>query len=455
MIEFSLIEVGTQNVCYVSTNIAEVNQYAQDLKAQGKKTRIVRKQIVDPSAWHAREKAKFESGEYKPLPKEWTESDWWNKESATEFHFAHVATDGERVAYTPDNEFGAQDRRYVLAPSRYLAKFFTKHLTSDRIAVLANLFTTGQYKLEIGMTEADFTFAYVQKGLRNVSSSSESCMGYSADYFHMKDHPATAYAAGDLGIAFLRDPGDSTKVVARAVVWPEKKKASRCYGVDEKTRGALDALLRAEGYEINAYFEGARIKAIYPMFLNRADPPHCDPGYAIFLMPYVDGRGIYIYPNPDDDNTFLLGTDSGGKRGALGLAGSTCGWVQCRRPLRKGEIHCEKCGSPTSEAAHVLVNNRRGRRTTPMWCPSCRSVHAFQCGMTSEWASFDIPHDEVLTSPDTRVIAMIEIPEVEECYRTGEFFSIPTFGPLVTVRNENGGTENICPAFIQPTDTLV
>jgi hypothetical protein len=448
-IEFILIDVATKAQCFSSANITEVNAQAAVLKAQGKKVQIKRMQVAADTEWHQREIAKFKTGTYKPLPKLWTEQKWFTSNPETEFHFAHIATDGERVAYTPDAKFGVEDKRLVLTPSRYLAKYFSKVLRSEQISDLANAFTADGFSLEIEATEEAFEFAYNQKGLRNVSSSAESCMGYDAKHFGIQIHPASVYAAGDLAIAFIRDPQNTEKVIARCVVWPEKRLANRCYGTNEKAREALSSKLRNLGYTMNANLTGARIKVVVPVFEDKYNTPSpAGQGYYYVVSPYIDGASIYLTWNEKDDGaTFIL---DDGRKIYCGVGSNTCGYARVKARLRNGEVYCDECGAPTANARSILLRNSSRPRLA---CESCAPRIAFNCCVTQTWRSNDFAHDTILLGDNRQEIGWIDSEFVAECYRTGEFFDTRVFGPLVRVVNKHGEIEEICGLFRSPEDT--
>lgn len=441
-IQFVLIDVATKQECFSSTNIQEVNERANALKAKGTKTQIKRMQSqqMDNAVWISREAERLRSGHYEPLPQSWVDAPWFDKVPETKLHFAHVASDGQRIAYTPNAEAGFADKHLVLAPNRYLANFFGKHLRPDEISRLSNAFTARKFSITIEDTPEAFTFSYEQKHLKNMSSSAESCMGYPASHFHMKHHPAVAYAAGDLAIAYIRDPQNTSVILARTVVWPAKKLGSRPYGTDERMRDIIRALLEQDGYTVNHNLQGARIAAIPAAHTGR-DKPTPNKGYVFYTVPYIDG-GCNLKWGEGNDHFVLTESTAG----AVAQGTSTCGYLSVRRPLRAGEINCDNCSTPTTEynQVHGTISNQY------RWCPNCTTQHAFRCEITETWRQNGLPQDDVMvqaTPEIRRVVGWIDSANVAECYRTGEFFDTRIFGPLVRVRNAAGEIEEICSAF--------
>jgi hypothetical protein len=86
-----------------------------------------------PPEWHRRETDRFASGEYKPVV--WcTEGFWDLHHSVHRHHFAHQSTDdATKLAYTPDDRHGQEDRQIRTRPGKYLKRFFGDVLTDEQI----------------------------------------------------------------------------------------------------------------------------------------------------------------------------------------------------------------------------------------------------------------------------------------------------------------------------------
>jgi hypothetical protein len=446
-VEFELREIETQTVCFTSTNIAEINQRAAEMKKAGKKVRVVKKAIArDSSEWHLREKERLVNGRYKPLPASWREAAWFTKSDATKHHYAHTSKSGEGVAYTPHDEYGFTDQQTVLTPSRYLAKFFSSVLRPEEISRLANGFTDEKYQVEFSSTAEMFSDIFQRPHMRNPSSGADSCMGYPPSHFRMKIHPAVAYAAGDLQIAFIRDPENRERIVARAIVWPENKVMNRCYGYDERMRDILYKKLVNFGFNAHGSFEGAKLQILPAPEAARHHGLRS--GYEAYAMPYIDGE--YSCVRWSNDNQHFLMT-SGGRKGRgdeIYGAQNTCGFITIPRRLRPGEFRCDSCSHITGAVSTVVVNGAGNQS----WCSAC-TPRAFRCGIT-ETTRFDFPNDAVLVAvnPTRHVTGWIDSDNVAECHRTGEFFDVRVFGPLVHVTNAAGQNELICSAFRLPED---
>lgn len=451
-IEFDLINIDNGRVVFSSANVAEVNKHAAELKAAGLKVRLQKRTAaLDDSVWHEREQKKFDSGAYKPIPDLWRKAKWFASSKETAYHFPHIATDGESVAYTPSSEWGHADRRTSLSPARYLAKFYGHILRPEEISRFANAFTDDRFVLEFLSEPKDFSWAYQQHYMKNPSSGADSCMGYAPSHFGLKRHPAEAYACDDLAIAVIRDPNNRDKILARSIVWPKGKAANRCYGTEEKMRDILLNKLNLAGYEQSNSFAGAKIAAISINEVNGRSLRAMERGYQSYLMPYIDGDCSAVRWGPGNDHFVLVSRAR--SRDNVTVCQTTCGYIQMPRPLLAGEFYCERCHDVSTEPNNVFVNEGRPDRPARKWCSRCTTEHSFKCEITNTHRS-GFPSDEVMVSsnPMRRVRGWIDSEFVAECYRTGEFFDVRVFGPLVPVTTAEGEHIRICSAFRKETD---
>ena len=248
----------------------------------------------------------------------WGNEPWWaNHYEIWHPHFIRVSeTDAAMVAYTENNEKGERDIQTRVRPGRYLMKYFgpeskRKILTEKECAFYANWHLTGEreptiwdsYELKFATTEQEIVRVY--------EHGPQSCM---VRCFSPSNHLARAYASPDLAVAYLEgDPPANQRykertIVARAVIWPDKKLASRLYPseanyqtdgfanqIDAKNcQNALTAKLKAEGYALpgeqpaNA-FRGARLKKIYNYRKVKETRnlliPYLDGGYGVDVRP--------------------------------------------------------------------------------------------------------------------------------------------------------------------------
>jgi len=323
----------------------------RDCLATVRPLRIAR--IVNDS-WRIREALRFDNGTYKPLPAIISEADWFINSEADRNHFAHRAnSDSAKIAFTESPEKGMDDKQTVIPINRYLARYFGDRLRSEEIAKISALYTAPEHKLTIGSDAESFLFAYSDQEVKSESSMYLSCMRYTKEYFGTPCHPAEAYAAGDLSIAYITCPDDSAKVIARAVVWPEKMSFVRVYGIDETIRVALAQMLEDGGYSRADDWRGARIRAIE--YAGRV------------VVPYIDGDVTSL--EYDDDDDVMTVSRHGNVDGS-----PTRGWAHSN----SGRISCGRCGDRVCEDDTCHVGNE-------IWCEDCVSNGAVFCEYSEEY----------------------------------------------------------------------
>lgn len=286
-------------------------------------------------AWREREWRRLWDGTYKRLPYEWREATWfiW-KDGAMDAagttsvpyndHYAHLSlADGAKVAFTESPAKGAADRQTVMKPGKYLTKYFSHVLSADRITQIATEFSAmyATATLHIATDADDIERVY--------TNGPHSCMAHSAESFAGPCHPARVYAGPDLAVAYINN-ADSSRIVARAVCWPERKVYSTIYG--DAIR--LEAALEAAGYACGD-LDGARVQKLCA-------------GSRGYVMPSVDG----IHHACVDGAHIVLGMrgnlECQNTNGVSGKAYSCCG---CGEGLSEEECfptnsdgsYCESC----------------------------------------------------------------------------------------------------------------
>ena len=215
------------------------------LTAQGLKGWIITFIATDEekNLWYAREYTRLQSGEYIMPP--WFGEYWYSSRYATS-HYAHLSTAvPSMVAYTPDDEFGVEDRQLRVRPGKYLKTFAPtlEQKAIDGYVADVKALTGGRYHIARDPET-------IVKIFMNGPSS---CMDRS-HFPHAPRHPCACYGDSDLGVAYIGDP--LTRIVARAVVWPDRQTYSVVYGDEQLSR-----LLRADGYT-SAGPHGAMIRIV-------------------------------------------------------------------------------------------------------------------------------------------------------------------------------------------------
>ncbi len=282
--------------------------------------------------WRQRELELFIGRKYAPLP--WGGAEFWLASDPKLHHFAHVSTaDPSKLAYTPNDRFGEEDRQLRVKPGKYLRKFFPQ-LTATEVQTWCGKFAAENEK-------PDVHFAHDPEDIAEIyHSGPSSCMSG----FDTGEHPARIYGAGDLAIAYL---GNLDGATARCLCWPEKLVFGRIYGDTYRLSAGLDAL----GYNSTdgEAFEGARMLRI-----------PCGGG---FVGPYLDGP---IGVN-DNGKNLIISTNYGI------TADSTNGTI--------GDgTTCDRCEDVVSRDDAQSVQDAT-------WCNSCAECYSFFCEDCEETCS--------------------------------------------------------------------
>ena len=171
-------------------------------------------------------------------------------------------------------------------------------------------------------------------------------MSYGADYYAERN-PAGQYGAGDLAIAYLEN--EDGYVIARTLVWPDKKIYARIYGDEDEN---LAIALASQGYLYDSLgFTGARLLKEWGE--GEFEDEYCEG----WLCPYLD----VAYGSFRVEDDYLIIDPSGAwSVGTSGIAyeqdspdrGSVylhrVGLVKISKAIRTGQVCC------ISHACHQL-----------------------------------------------------------------------------------------------------
>lgn len=292
----------------------------------------------DPNAWKKREADRFLEGQYTKLP--WHKERWFAGSIGETEHFAHVSKEKPgMIAFTENDEKGEADIRTRIKAGTYLERFFSDKLTGSAIQTYARDFA-GRYEengIKYAVTEDEIARVYV--------NGPRSCMsGPETGLYQSPKHPCRAYASGDLAVAYLELLGS---IVARSVVWPEKKVYYNIYGDHHR----LEPLLSKEGYK-QGNLTGAKLKRI----------EFTKGGSKFLAVPHIDGVGrITVHP----DHLVIGGNVA---------ASNTSGAVH----LPEG-TQCTCCGTwghtRSSMATYPDVQDS-------LYCTSCQRSNTYVCKAT-------------------------------------------------------------------------
>jgi len=217
-----------------------------------------------------------------------------------------------------------------------------------------------------GESSGELSFAAnVEDIVRVYENGPDSCMSQGRDNYASPVHPVSVYGDSDLQLAYIEAPADyhDNGIMARALVWPERKIYGRVYPTPERyydsardsARAAhyvMVQALEAAGYSAGR-FDGAKISKI-----------ECDGG---FVLPYLDGSQSVI----DRGEYFEIS-----RHGEID-ATSTNG-------ISQTGAMCDNCEEIVRDDSLNTVYTRRGEQ---VWCENCRSNDAFYCYGTEEYYS--------------------------------------------------------------------
>jgi hypothetical protein len=306
----------------------------------------------------------------------WENEPWWIlRADPMHLHFTHVsATDRTLLAYTQNADKGRRNIQTPIKPGRYLSKYFGNLLTEKQIAEYAQWQVTGQNKDPYKALEVHF--AYTSDEIVEVYQNGPSSCMDDKHFPDVTEMPVRVYGAGDLAIAYLVNPDNEEKVIARALVWPGKKVFGRVYptpdcyyqdgyatrGESEDVHESLKLKLRNLGYSTGS-FDGARLLKI-----------ECDDG---FLMPYLDSG----YMVSDCGDCWHMRQH--GEFSANETSGYIRGYMEDDEPYST----CERCGDScdTEDNAYSAGTHLRTRGTHVFitehitLCSCCFGDHTFTC----------------------------------------------------------------------------
>ncbi len=201
-------------------------------------------------------------------------------------HMHLSLNDNQRIAYTPNAEYGRADRQIVTTVGRFLTKHFSDVFTEGQIRGWTDIHKQmyGEPIVHFAFDAADIEHAY--------EDGPHSCMvgkfGENSDW-SVPEHPVRIYDGPDTAVATIVNvAGDIT---ARALVRIEEPLSYiRIYGDDALLRHRLNAL----GFSQQDSAHGMRLRYV--------PNPHNDEGV---LCPYLDGVS-YAEPKHIDGKAFLV-----------------------------------------------------------------------------------------------------------------------------------------------------
>lgn len=381
--------------------------------------------MTDPYPWFWREANRLRYGAYKPIAPHILHKLERFSVSETNTHFLHISKDGQSVAYTPDHKSGVLDRQVKTTFARYLTKFYSAHMSATEIRDFAATLTGAEYEITIGDTREEFRFAYENQNVKSPSSSFRSCMSYhqnDRDHFarNLPCHPAEVYAAGDLAIAYIKNPSDDDSVLARTILHKRNQTYGKIYVAIPALHQITAQKLGAMGYTHNCEITGARLLRI-------------EYGGGKYVMPFLDGDGDYTHQHSDEH--FVVGERDGDE---IGRACETNGTMEA-----KPQFRCESCGDAMDEDDARTVYVRR--HVTEDWCEHCHDNNSFWCEMTNEtYSDSTFTYVVVINRSGYEMSACLEVcrDDIFRCENTDKYYAARYYTAIEV--ETSSGTETWC-----------
>lgn len=317
--------------------------------------------------WEVREAMRFADGTYRSVP-------WAEKLPAIPGHHVHISLGHDGlVAYTETPAKGASDIQTPTKPARYLKRFYPNladHEARDLAAAVRPVDA-----LKFAVTADEIEHVYV--------AGPTSCMSKDESDYESHCHPVRVYGDSDIQLAYITNAADTP--IARALVWPEKKRHGRIYGVETRLAPALGHA----GYS-RGELTGARIRRI------REDE-------GVLVMPYIDDARSF---DVIDEHWLVIGGPHAASttEGLASLVATTsCARCEHCTPLDDlcdvdGERWCADCTDNYSfisansgqrfsdeEQREVIIARRKGDCISAIWTENERDAHAFYCDATDDW----------------------------------------------------------------------
>lgn len=309
-----------------------------------RETRVIEIPVLDNKEFIIRESKRFASREYCSVPWRLT----WIGDVLSD-HFAHFSLEHPgMVAYTPDEDYAAKDRKIRMRPGRYLRRFLGDLLSEaeiDKWCAACKPYTKDD--LKIARTADEIVWVYTH--------GPESCMSCMWNQYNLcgGHHPVEPYGDSDIQIAYICSTEDPDNVIARCVISEKRNIYGRSYG----DTALLTRLLRDKGYECaypdrNERWCGLSLRRIN-LPSGRILCPYLDVGPRVLLQ---EGALIIIASNGYGTSTtgVLIGADDE---------------PFIAEPDENLET-CVRCGAGCPEISRVDSED---------WCEVCTDMHALAC----------------------------------------------------------------------------
>jgi len=363
--------------CFYSEE--EAQEYIKGLSAPRRKFCEIKPYCDEVWAAMARE-ALLDGAVSAPV---WDSELWYQERFEDILTFATVdPEDIGLISYFASRNDGKRGKRTSTTPGRYLKKFFADKLSEDDIKYWSEkhkeTFDTSKNKiLRWASTPEEIQEVY------SLASSFYSCMQHNVSKWGDRlGHPTRAYGAGDLKVAYITNNG---KLIARALVWPEKKLVGRVYGNDTLLRSELKkaGIVTRSNSDTYDCMVGARLLYIPIPRIDGPQPEHPD-----IFVPYIDGTANMVNLHEDG---YLRIVDCS-KDSSLGQYNATS-----ELGLQQSRTRCSCCNNrwlPNSYRdsivfADIGVQEEDLNDSFDGMCNDCRGKIAFYCEASGAWYKND------------------------------------------------------------------
>lgn len=268
-------------------------------------------------------KGKFKSGDWKRPP--------WEERGILkpiENHYAHVIFqhDEPLISYFATEKHLQTKIDICQKPGRYLKQFYSldNEAIKKCVAMLEN-----NIELCYATTPDEIEYVYTH--------GPRSCMSSPAQYYQQSNgiHPVRVYGNSDVKVAYLKR---KDHIIARTLIWPEKKRHSRIYGDYLRLKPKLEEM----GY-IEKSLNGAKLRLIKTK--NR------------IVCPYIDGISN-VKVAKTGKHLLICGSSAKNKVRARETSGLASGYL------------CADCNQATSTASSI---------TGSTLCKECNDKKTYIC----------------------------------------------------------------------------
>jgi len=295
----------------------------------------------------------------------WYHEPWYQERMEDIKAYAHVAQyDAKSITYYENSRNGAKGKFTATTPGRFLQKYFGDRLTQKQIHTYAEMHKeqwVDPPQLLWAITPEEIAAVYQMQ-----TTSWWSCMQYKVGEHETWPndtiHPAYAYGAGDIWLAYIMK---GAKLSGRVLVWHDKKLVGRFYGDVTSLRSALfdygiQTKSNTESYDA---FVGAKL--LYLPYEGDEDipGPKNAPAITVPFLDSDDGDGLIL--NPDGKTLTIVNQHWDDVRGVTKPAEWSAEW---NTGVIRKRATCPLCGESVCGGWRTIIG-KDGAET--YFCEDC------------------------------------------------------------------------------------